>query len=480
VVTWIRQSVSRQTGLIVAGSVALATALVWWLGRLALIPELPARKFLAGAFAVVPVSGLFATWLTQRLLGSRLAHLVEVIDNTDQHDDLARIRNLGSDEVGAIGQAVNRLLARITSMRVSMIEQERELGRAHRELELSQDLAHKTEELAHRLEERTMLFDIMRMTTSSQKLDAVLEDLVERVGRLLRMREVVFFIHHESTQEFEVRASSGFPSGARVHGRKLKVGEGISGQVGHTREPLVVDDVSQVAEYQGFWGLAERTGALAAMPVKYRDQLLGVLAVTRPLQDPITDVHLRLLSAIADTSALAIQNAQMFEQVKALTTQDELTGLPNDALLREQLQHEIDRARRFEAPFAVVAIGIDHLATFNEEHGRDAGDKALQAISQMIASSVRKVDTVARSEDDRLMLLLPRTDGRDAMFLAEKLRKAVAGLALPAMRKHKLGISLGVAHLTPADDRYGRTILERAENALAAAKQAGRDRVHVA
>ncbi len=479
-VTWIRQSVSRQTGIIVAVSVALATGVVWWLGRLALIPELPARKFLVGAFAVVPVSGLFATWMTQRLLGSRLAHLVEVIDNTDQHDDLARIRNLGPDEVGAIGQAVNRLLARITSMRASMIDQGRELGKAHRELELSQDLAHKTEELAQRLEERTMLFDIMRMTTSSQKLDAVLEDLVERVGRLLRMREVVFFVFHENSQEFEVRASSGFQSGAHVHGRKLKMGEGISGQVGHTREPLVVEDVSRVPEYHGFWGMVERTGALAAMPVKYRDQLLGVLAVTRPLQDPITEVHLRLLSAVADTSALAIQNAQMFEQVKALTTQDELTGLPNDALLREQLEHEIDRARRFEAPFAVVAIGIDHLAAFNEEHGRDEGDKVLQAISQMIASSVRKVDTVARSEDDRLVLLLPRTDGRDAMFLAEKLRKATSALDLLPLRKHKLGISLGIAQLMPTDDRYGKAVLERAEKALVAAKEAGRDRVHVA
>ena len=71
----------------------------------------------------------------------------------------------------------------------------------------------------------------------------------------------------------------------------------------------------------------------------------------------------------------------MFEHMKALTTQDELTGLPNDVLLRDQLEREIDRARRFEAPFSVVAIGIDHLAAFNEEHGRDEGDKALHAIS---------------------------------------------------------------------------------------------------
>jgi len=431
VITWIKQSVSRQTGVIVAGSVAIATGVVWWLGRLALIPELPSRKFLAGAFAVVPASGWFAAWVTQRLLGARLAHLVHVIDGTRPHDDLARIRNLGEDEVGAIGQAVNRLLARLTSIRASMIDQERELGIAQRELELGANLAQKTEELAQRLEERSMLFDIMRMTTSSPELDGVLQNLVERVGQLLRMREVVFFIHNEHNQEFTVKAACGFPKGTLIVGRSLQIGEGISGSVGKTREPLVLEDVSQVPEYLGFWGLAERKGALAAVPVTYQGQLLGVLTVTRPEQDPITEIHLRLLCAIADTAALAIQNAQLFENMRALTTQDELTGLPNDALLRNQLVHEIDRARRFETAFSIVAIGVDHLGAFNEAHGREAGDKALHAISQLIANSVRKVDSVARAGEDRLVLLLPRTDGKDAMHLAEKLRKAVLALPLP-------------------------------------------------
>ena len=216
---------SRQTGIIVAGSVALATA-VRVVARKACahprdaVSQVPGRGVRGGPRRLA----LFATWVTQRLLGSRLAHLVEVIDGTDQHDDLARIRNLGADEVGAIGQAVNRLLARITSIRASMIDQERELGKAQRELQLSTDLARKTEELAQRLEERTMLFDIMRMTTSSQELDAVLHDLVERVGQLLRMREVVFFIHQESNQEFVVKASRGFASGANILGRKLARG----------------------------------------------------------------------------------------------------------------------------------------------------------------------------------------------------------------------------------------------------------------
>lgn len=478
--SWIKRSVSRQAGVIVAASVAVATGVVWWSGRLALIPEMPARKFLVVAFAVVPASGLFAVWLVQRLLGARLAHLVKVIDGAGPQDDLARIRNLGEDEVGAIGQAVNRLLARLTSIRASMIDQERELDKAQRELELRADLAAKTEELAHRFEERSMLFDIMRMTTSSPELDGLLHNLVERVGQLLRMREVVFMTHHLGPEEFVVKAAHGFPSDAKIEGRSLPMGEGISDSVAKTREVFVVDDVRTLPKYQAFWGLAEKSGALAAVPVAYQNHLLGLLAVTRPANDPITDVHLRLLAAIADTAAMAIQNAQLFEHMRALTTQDELTGLPNDVLLRTQLEREIDRARRFDTPFSVVSVGVDHLSAFNDEKGREEGDKALHAISQLIANSVRKVDTVARADEDRLVLLLPRTDAKDAVFLCEKLRKAVLGLALPVSVSGQLGISLGVAELGSTDDRLGRQILVRSEQALLAAKNAGRNRVLVA
>jgi diguanylate cyclase (GGDEF)-like protein len=455
--------------VIVASSVALATALVWWLGRLALIPSLPERKFLTWAFALVPASGLFAAWLTQRLLGSRLSHLVEVIDGAD---DLARIRNLGEDEVGAIGQAVNRLLARLTSIRASMIDQERELGKAQRELQLSADLAQKTQELGQRLEERTMLFDIMRMTTSSPELDSVLSSLVERVGSLLRMREVLFFIHDEASQELVVKAARGFAPEVQVVGRSMRVGEGISGRVGKTREPLVLEDVSQEPEYQGFWGLAQKRGALAALPVTYQDQLLGVLAVTRPEQEPLTEVHLRLLSAIADTAALAIQNAQLFEHMRTLSGQDELTGLPTDALLRGQLEREIDRARRFEAPLSLLVLAVDRLAAFQDEHGREAAEGALHDIAQRVVSSVRKLDTVARSGEDRLVLLLPRTSAADARYLVEKLRKAVLSMELASVKTGQLGVNLGVAQLESSDDHLGLQLWARAEEALRAS-QAG-------
>jgi diguanylate cyclase (GGDEF)-like protein len=480
VLQWIKLSVARQAGVIVAGSLSVAALFIWMLGRSAILPALPVRVFMGGLACVVPAASLFAGWVTERLVGSRLAHLVEVIDGAGPHDDLARIRDLGADEVGAIGQAVNRLLARITSIRASMIDQARQLGEAQRELELKARLSEKTAELSQRLEERAMLFEIMRITSSSPELNQVLRTLVERVGQMLRMREVVIFLSDDSVDSFTVQASYGFARPGALQGRVLKLGEGIAGNVGRTRAPYVIDDVSKEDGYLGFWGEADRTGSLGSVPILHRDQLLGVLTVTRPENDPITEVHLKLLCAIADNAALAIRNAQLFERMRELSTHDELTGLANERLLKSHLEREIDRARRFDKPLSALQLAVDHLEQFALESDRSRIEVALRDLTAVLTDSVRKVDSVARVANEQFVILLPRSDLREATLVAEKLRKAVLGHPfLDATREppQKLTASIGVAQLNSTDDEHGDSLIARAELGLVAAQQGGRNRV---
>ncbi len=477
---FVKRSVARQAGVIVACSVVMAALMSLALGRLGFTSPLPPGEVLVGTLIVAPSAGLVAWLMAARLLSARLDHLVTVIDATGPNDDLARIRNLGLDEVGAIGNAVNGLLARLTRIRASMIEQERELERAQRELELSQNLAAKTEELKARLEERAMLFELLRMTSSSPELDQVLHTLVERVGQLLKLREVVIFIQDEAGDDFFVRAAYGFAREGDVLGRSVKRGEGLSGQVGQTRAPLIVADVSQAEAFTGFWGHAAREGSLAAVPILYQQKLLGVLTVTRPEQDPLTELHLNLLMAIADNAALAIHNAQLFERMRELSTHDELTDLANRRLFRHRLGQEVDRARRFEKALSLVAIDIDHFKQLNDRHGHPKGDLALRQFAKLLEASVRKVDTVARVGGEEFMILLPRADVREAAAVAEKLRALVMGTPFEGGRDQPGGaltVSLGVAELATTDDDDGDSLVERADQALYAAKHAGRNRV---
>jgi diguanylate cyclase (GGDEF)-like protein len=479
-VRWLGRSVARQTGASVLLVLSLATLVCWWLWGSQLMSDVSTHDFLLGALIAVPSLALCAAWAAGRFFGARLSHLVAVIDSTGPNAELTRIRNLGSDEVGAVALAVNRLLARLTSIRASMIDQQRELQNAQRALKLKADLAAKTEELSRRLEERAMLFDILRMTSSSPELHVVLENLLERVSHLLRTREALLFLFDETSELFSVEAAIGFRDAAKVKGKQLKLGEGLAGGVGRSGTALLVQDLSIIPDFEGFWGHAERRGSLAAVPIQSQDKLLGVLCVTRGEREPIDHGQLRLLCAIADNAALAIRNAQLFERMRQLSTHDELTNLANRRLLRGELEREIDRARRFVKPLSLLAIDIDHFKYLNDRHGHPVGDAALREVASLLVANVRKVDTVARVGGEEFTLLLPRTKLEDACAVAEKLRAAVlqhpfsGGADQPG---GALTISVGVAELHLDDDERGESLMSRADHALYEAKHAGRNRV---
>ncbi|MET0344249.1 MAG: diguanylate cyclase [Polyangiales bacterium] len=478
---WIQRSVSRQAALIVAFCISTAGLLIWLLGVTGVLPELPVQAFLLQLVCFLVAASLLAAFVFARRVGARLSHLAAVIDGAGPHDDLARIRDLGSDEVGSVGQAVNRLLARLTSIRASMIDQRRELGKAQRELELTARLADKTAELEQRLTERAVLFDIMQMTSSSYELSEVLRTLVDRVGALLKLRECVMFLYDDAIEAFAVQASYGFKRAEALHGRSLRLGEGISGDAGLRREPVVIADLSAHDGYLGFWGEAERTGSLAAVPIMSGEKLLGVLTGTRPEADPLTDVQIKLLSAIASNAALAIRNAQLFERMRDLSTLDELTGLANQRLLQSHLVREIDRSRRFDKALSLLAVDVDGFRALSEQHGVARTEMALREIAQLLSGNVRKIDTVARVGTAQFMLLLPRGELRDAANVGEKLRKAIAVHPFfdpSESPPNKLTVSVGVATLIAGDDGQGESMLARASLALLSAKQAGKNRVH--
>jgi diguanylate cyclase (GGDEF)-like protein len=474
--------VARQAGASVFVTLSTGTVLLWYLLHGGLLPGMSPRAFLLGSLLFVPAVTASAAWVTTRFVSTRLGHLIAVIDSTGPNAELTRIRDLGSDEVGAVALAVNRLLARMTSIRANMIDQQRELANAQRELKLKADLAHKTAELAQRLEERALLFEILRITSSSPELHVVLSTLVERVGQLLRAREAVLFLYDEEHQQFSAEAAYGFSDPTGIRGRTLTLGEGLSGKVGNTRTPLLIGDLRDVPEFQGFWGQAERSGSLAAVPILAQDKLLGVLSVTRSERDPLGDVQLRLLGAIADNAALAIRNARLFERMRQLSTHDELTNLANRRLLRSDLDREIDRSRRFAKPFSLLAVDIDHFKYLNDCHGHPTGDAALREIARVLTTHVRKVDTVARVGGEEFMVLLPRTPAASARAVAEKLRAAVlqhpfsGGADQPG---GALSVSIGVAELQGSDDDHGESLIARADQAMYAAKHAGRNCVVV-
>ena len=170
--------------------------------------------------------------------------------------------------------------------------------------------------------------------------------------------------------------------------------------------------------------------------------------------------------------------AQALEQIRQLATHDDLTGLLNRRAMLDRMQLEQRRSLRSGSPLLIAQLDIDHFKVVNDTHGHAAGDLVLQSFADTVRRNVRDTDVLARWGGEEFVLLLCDTPTADAVTLMERLRQAVQAMQVPVAQGGQpitVTVSIGLARHTPADPLAGT--LERADQALYAAKAGGRNRV---
>jgi len=161
-------------------------------------------------------------------------------------------------------------------------------------------------------------------------------------------------------------------------------------------------------------------------------------------------------------------------QLEELATTDALTGLRNRRKFDTAMELEWRRAIRSARPIALLLIDADHFKTFNDTYGHQSGDQALIAIAGCIAASVgRAGDCAARYGGEEFAVLLPGASPRDALAVAENIRTHVE--CAPA-EPSALSVSIGVASVRPLAMMEWTDLVKAADEALYAAKAAGRNR----
>ncbi|RLJ40160.1 diguanylate cyclase [Acidovorax sp. 106] len=187
------------------------------------------------------------------------------------------------------------------------------------------------------------------------------------------------------------------------------------------------------------------------------------------------------------------------DRLRQLSSTDALTGVANRRTLDELLLQECKRAQRNRAPLSVIMLDVDHFKRFNDTYGHAAGDEALKAVAQaMLASTNRPTDLVARYGGEEFAAVLPGTDGSGAMTVSKALMQNVAHLKIPHVASETgfLTVSVGISCCdqeslpwdmprdghddpltTPVPTVCATALLSTADQALYAAKQAGRARV---
>ena len=169
------------------------------------------------------------------------------------------------------------------------------------------------------------------------------------------------------------------------------------------------------------------------------------------------------------------QQARTIEDYAARVRIDTLTQVMNRGTFDEELARRMAEWHRRARPFCVLMLDVDQFKEINDQHGHQAGDEVLQLVAQVLRSTMREMDLVARFGGDEFALLLPDTTLAEATLAADRLRRRVEGLRVPIDDQSlSVTISLGVAEVVPAD--HEEAVVRRADEALYAAKGTGRNR----
>jgi len=205
-------------------------------------------------------------------------------------------------------------------------------------------------------------------------------------------------------------------------------------------------------------------------------QLLeGVITVAKTMRDQNEHLETRLADSANEISSLQ----RSVEVIKAEAMKDPLTGVSNRITFDKALEEHIKTGAALEGPLALVFADIDHFKLFNDQWGHQTGDQVLRLVAEVMDANVKGQDLLSRYGGEEFAILLPETSLENARRLADRMRKAVESRRLKKRRTNEdLGVvtmSLGVAQFKAGDT--GETLIERADRALYAAKDAGRNQV---
>ena len=272
-------------------------------------------------------------------------------------------------------------------------------------------------------DELETLVDIGKALTAHLTLEDVYSVVMEKVGNLLRPHAWSLLTVNEQTGAlcFEIVVS---PQAETLRGTCLPAGQSVAGQVASTGLPLLVADVSKQPEYAN--QLEQEIGfaaqSILCVPLSVDSRIVGVIKLLNgPGQSQFTLQDQRILSTIADFTAIALENCRLLQKVRDLTTTDDLTGLYNSRYFQTLCEYEMERATRYGTELSMVFIDLDHFKQVNDTFGHLTGSRILKEVGGLIQEVIRKVDHGARYGGDEFVFLLPSTGKQGARAMADNL-----------------------------------------------------------
>lgn len=346
------------------------------------------------------------------------------------------------------------------------------------------DVTHReNSEDVRRSDTMDTLMEIARTLASPRDISEILEQIMLQVSRLLNPKAWSLLLRDDESGELEFAVVVSEVA-EKLKGVKVPCGHGVVGWVAEHGEALIIPDVSVderfAAEYDKSFSF--RTRSIACVPLKCQGRVYGVIELINSLDEgEFNAFDMQVLTTIADFAGIAVANEQAMARIRRLVITDDLTGLFNARYFFDQVEYEVERAKRYQMPLSLVFFDLDKFKNVNDTHGHLVGSALLTEVGGLVHKHTRRSDKGARYGGDEFVVLLPHTDKPGALSFARKLHAAIRDEVFSANSDMALRItgSFGVATY-PEDATTPSELISAADKAMYRAKDLGRNEVCVA
>jgi diguanylate cyclase (GGDEF)-like protein len=208
-----------------------------------------------------------------------------------------------------------------------------------------------------------------------------------------------------------------------------------------------------------------------AVPVRIDRKAEGMIVFYAP-RSSLDEGHKQLLDGIAARLSMSLERARSLNDARTSAVTDPLTGLFNKRYLLDTLKNELQRAREFGRPTAMLILDIDNFKTYNDSFGHPAGDSLLKAIGQLLLQHAGTINVPCRYGGEEFVVIMPETNVEIAHLTAERIRQAIAARS-DAHRPTTA--SFGVA-VSLKSDVPSERVLTESDKALYHSKKTGKNR----
>jgi diguanylate cyclase (GGDEF)-like protein len=320
-------------------------------------------------------------------------------------------------------------------------------------------------ELEKKLKESKLHDEIRKIFASTSDIGAILRSILKSLKTLTGSGACSLLINDEPFFEMLKLRNS-----AMIRKQVFKKGTGIAGYVMEKRIALNIEDAQADKRYDKTADSyrSVKTRALLCVPVIIHDRVVGVIRLLNSDRKKVfSDDDMNLLENGAHYAAIAIEQAYLYEKLK----NDELTSLYNMNYIRQAIDQEIERSKRFNSVFSLIFMDMDNFKRVNDRYGHLVGSRVIVEIAQLLQQNVRKLDIVSRYGGDEFVMILPQTSREVSFLVAERLRRLIEKNVFIKNESYsiRLTASFGVASY-PYNAKKKEELLRLADSAMYSGK----------